>query len=957
MVAQATALPAHFCVISIDRIHTSNPATVFRGGLFYVRLLLSSGIWEPPMPDLPRPSLVPEEHVVGQTDGGTSRNSAHGPEGTCATAIPVMPTGRYEIGDEIDRGGMGIVYRAIDTVLGREVAIKSLQEKFCAGGLVARRFMDEARITGQLQHPGIPAVHDLGTLPDGRPFLAMKLIKGRTLDDLLKDRPDPGAERGRFFAAFEQICQALGYAHAHRVIHRDLKPANVMVGNHGEVQVMDWGLAKVRSAPDYDPTSTATEMTAAATEIDSDRDDESATRAGSVLGTPAYMPPEQAIGAVHLIDERSDVFGLGAILAVILTGKPPFVGDSVENTRVRAARGELAECFARLDACGAEPGMVSLAKQCLSTLKEGRPANAEVVARAVADLRADSEQRARQAELEQARAQAETHEQKKRRRVQLALAGSVLALVAVAGIGAWIVQKRDADHETERRVEAAQNRQAAETALDQAEAALRKDNPIYGEIDAALTQVEPRIVVGGLTELQTRHDRLVAARRILDRLDDIDRQRWTVSADDQKIDDEFARVGYPVAFREFGIDLDAGDVSKLVETIRRSPISVPLTEALNAWLEVGGPPKLLDLVDRLDPEPSHVRLRRAFVDKDQATIAGIVTRLDGRALPPAFAQYVGSHKLTPTADATRILIAAQAHHPNHFGVAFYAAFRLNRLDDRIGYYRIALAIRPNNQLCFNNLGKALYEKKDLDGAFAAYQEAIRLNPRFATPHNNIGNVLRDRNDLVGAINAYREAIRLNPKNAGPHANLGSALLARMNVPEAITEFREAVRLRVNFAQTYNFLAVLLSGRGEHRAALQVLRDGLLVNRSWLSDLSTNFRYHLAWRASLAATGAGKDPPPPAERPGLRKEALGWFVADLELWQNQARDPRLKATVHHKMVHWLDNTDLASVRDIEKLPPDERDAWAKLWAAVRKLRDDTASVPLAAPPRPVERMKS
>src|SRR5262249_38149978 len=150
------------------------------------------------------------------------------------------PAGRYALGAEIARGGMGVIYRVADTVLRREVAVKVLQERFAPDSNTARRFADEARITGQLQHPGIPPVHALGTLPDGRPFLAMKLIKGDTLDDLLKQRPDPSADRGRFVAAFEQVCQAVAYAHAHGVIHRDLKPANVMVGSFGEVQVMDW---------------------------------------------------------------------------------------------------------------------------------------------------------------------------------------------------------------------------------------------------------------------------------------------------------------------------------------------------------------------------------------------------------------------------------------------------------------------------------------------------------------------------------------------------------------------------------------------------------------------------------------------------------------------------------------------------------------------------------------------
>ena len=155
--------------------------------------------------------------------------------------------GADELLEEIAQGGMGIVYRATDAALGREVAVKMLRDRF-ADSSAARRFVDEARIAGQLQHPGIPAIHDVGVGLDGRPFLAMKLIKGRTLDELLRDRPDPGADRGRFAAVFEQICQAVGFAHAHQVIHRDLKPPNIMVGSFGEVQVMDWGLAKVLTA-------------------------------------------------------------------------------------------------------------------------------------------------------------------------------------------------------------------------------------------------------------------------------------------------------------------------------------------------------------------------------------------------------------------------------------------------------------------------------------------------------------------------------------------------------------------------------------------------------------------------------------------------------------------------------------------------------------------------------------
>lgn len=375
-----------------------------------------------------------------------------GDEPSALSGLAPVSAGRYILGEEIARGGMGVVYRATDTVLSREVAVKVLQAKYGPDSGAARRFAEEARITGQLQHPAIPPVHDLGTLPDGRPFLAMKLIRGQTLEQLLKGRADLAADRGRFLAAFEQLCQAIAYAHAHNVLHRDLKPANVMVGSFGEVQVMDWGLAKVlasreRERPEADPDETT-----AGTQVVGLRDsDEQFTQAGSVLGTPAFMPPEQAVGAVGKIDARSDVFGLGAILAVILTGKPPFSGGSVETTRVQAAQGKVTECFARLDECGAHPDLVALCKRCLSPEKDDRPADAGEVAKEVAQLRAAADERARQAELdrvrlegEQATAETRAAERHKRRRLWLASAG-VVALAVVGGLAAVLAVQRRAN--------------------------------------------------------------------------------------------------------------------------------------------------------------------------------------------------------------------------------------------------------------------------------------------------------------------------------------------------------------------------------------------------------------------------------------------------------------------------------------------------------------------------------
>jgi WD40 repeat protein/serine/threonine protein kinase len=361
--------------------------------------------------------------------------------GATVGATPAGPPG-YELLDEVGRGGMGVVYRARDVALGRDVAVKLLAQHYPLDSPAAQRFVDEARITGQLQHPGIPAVHQVGHLPDGRPFLAMKLIKGRTLEAVLKDRPDPSAERGRLLAVFEAVCQAVGYAHAHRVIHRDLKPANVMVGAFGEVQVMDWGLAKVLGEEGTTAAAdgSAPEATRAWTEVSPTPEAGSLTQAGSLVGTPAFIPPEQAAGELAKVDARADVFGLGALLAVILTGKPPYAGESFEAVRLLAVRGNLDDCLARLAGCGAEPELVSLCRECLAFEPADRPRDAGEVAQAVAGLRSAAEERARMAEREKAAADARSEEQRRKRRWQLAAAAVVVMALAggLVGLGAYL---------------------------------------------------------------------------------------------------------------------------------------------------------------------------------------------------------------------------------------------------------------------------------------------------------------------------------------------------------------------------------------------------------------------------------------------------------------------------------------------------------------------------------------
>ena len=313
--------------------------------------------------------------------------------------ISLRQSGRYEVLGQIAKGGVGQILKGRDVDLGRDVALKMLRRCHVENAELVQRFVEEAQIGGQLQHPGIVPVYELGLQADGLPFFAMKLVKGRTLAALIAERKDLSEGRRRLLAVFEQVCQTMAYAHSRGVIHRDLKPANIMVGAFGEVQIVDWGFAKVIAhggvADERRVKQADTDMTRIATVRSGEGSD---SIPGSVMGTPAYMPPEQALGHIDDLDERSDVFSLGAILCEILTGKPPYVGEG-KDVFVLASQGRVEDAYERLDGCGRDPRLIELAKTCLSPLRQKRPRNAAELPAIVTTHLARVEERAQRAKL------------------------------------------------------------------------------------------------------------------------------------------------------------------------------------------------------------------------------------------------------------------------------------------------------------------------------------------------------------------------------------------------------------------------------------------------------------------------------------------------------------------------------------------------------------------------------
>ncbi|MSR67076.1 MAG: FHA domain-containing protein [Pedosphaera sp.] len=257
------------------------------------------------------------------------------PESTSPPSTPEIP--RYEILQTLSQGGMGIVYQALDHQFQRPVALKMAAAKHGDHPDIVRRFVQEAIILGRLEHPNIVPIYDLGTDSHGRNYYAMKFVPGSTLKEILAglraNRAEiVGQHRLReLLVIFRKICDAVAYSHSKRIIHRDLKPANIIVGNFGEVLVLDWGLAKILGEPEPDPTKCDLPTESPTKPSD--------TRYGTIIGTPNFMSPEQAEGRVQAMDERTDIFNLGAILYDILTLRPPFTANNEQELLAKIKAG------------------------------------------------------------------------------------------------------------------------------------------------------------------------------------------------------------------------------------------------------------------------------------------------------------------------------------------------------------------------------------------------------------------------------------------------------------------------------------------------------------------------------------------------------------------------------------------------------------------------------------------
>jgi serine/threonine-protein kinase len=768
-----------------------------------------------------------------------------------ATVPPGDSAGRNLLYEEIGRGGIGRVLRGRDPDLRRDLAVKVLRDEYRDDAQVQRRFVEEAQVGGQLQHPGVVPVYELGRFADRRPYFTMKLVKGRTLADLLKERPDPGHDQARFVAIFEQVCQTVAYAHSKGVIHRDLKPSNVMVGAFGEVQVMDWGLAKVLGQRNGDQ-----EATTAGTLIRTVRSGSTAEEDGrtGVVGTPAYMAPEQARGEAEAADERADVFGLGAILCVILTGRPPQAGADREEVLRRAAAGDLAETFARLGGCGADAELIGLARRCLAARPEDRPRGAGAVAAELTAYREGVEARLREAELGRARAQVKAQEEAKRRRVQLALAAALLLLL-LGGSAAGLAYQRDraaraADRaarqaETERQVTAAL--QEAATLTEQGWGQM--DRPERWQATVALAQQAVQRAQGLLAtgvataELEARVGQTAAAvaeaahdSQLGAELDRIRLQQATLFRGGQ-FDRAAAVLAYRTALAGYGVD--PADGAATAARVRGSRLREVLLAALEDWAQwtpdAAERERLNELLRAAEPEDDAFRAqwRAARARHDAPALAALSGQPQAAALPAATVVRLALElrAVQELAAAERLLAGARERSPGDFWLNEDLGLVLaeeKRWGEAARFLTAAVALRPDSQGVHYNLGLALRAQGDVDGAIRAYRRSLDLDPEDPWTHTALGNALHVKGDVDGAIREYRRAIDCDPKDPWAHFNLGGVLHTRKkDVDGAIQEYRRAIDCDPKFAHAHNNLGwALYEGKKDVDGAIQEYRRAL-----------------------------------------------------------------------------------------------------------------------------------
>jgi serine/threonine protein kinase/Flp pilus assembly protein TadD len=773
---------------------------------------------------------------------------------TAGVADAGRPLGDFRILREIGRGGMGVVYEAEQVSLGRRVALKVLPFASTLDAKQLQRFKNEAQAAAGLHHTNIVPVFATGC-ERGVHYYAMQYIEGQSLAqviaELRRSMRDPETACKRSAAVGEatadaasghrvqkqeretinlsaglstnrsirnpaffrtaarlgvQAAEALEHAHQLGIVHRDIKPANLLVDGRGSLWITDFGLAHCQNQVGL-------------------------TMTGDLVGTLRYMSPEQALAKRVIVDHRTDVYSLGVTLYEWLTLAPAFNGSDREELLRQIAFEEPRWARQLNRSIPAELEIIVLKAM------EKNPAERYATAQELADdlerfLKDEPIRAKRPSPVQRARKWARRHQP-----MVWSGAAALLAIVAViAGSIGWVAADRGA-----RRAKAAGS---FEEALLQAAAFMKEENWL-GAKAAAQRAGDLLADTGGDELLDQRLKRVVTDLDIAAKLE-LARLRQTEVKDGQ-FDDLGAAAIYADAFRDYNLPVLELEPEEAARRIAASTIRDQLLAALGNWLVIDhsiDDKKLRAVIRLAETDPWWQKVFAVFDAKDWPEFTRLTQQPEALGQPAAglvtLALVLSAHDLPAAVDFLR---RAQQRHPDDFWINHNLARYLKQvkppqLDEAIGFYRAALALRPQSPGVHLNLGNALRDKGQLDGAILAYREAIRLKADYAEAHLALGLGLARNGRTDEAIAEYQEAIRFKSDYAGAHNILGKALLRTGRLDKAIAEYQEAIRLKSDEAEYHYNLGIALHSKGRPKDAIAEYQEAIRLKSDY-AEAHTN----------------------------------------------------------------------------------------------------------------------
>jgi serine/threonine-protein kinase len=726
-----------------------------------------------------------------------SSGSATGPIEVSDAKPPEIPG--YDVQSMLGRGGMGVVYKARQLRLNRLVALKMLQAGAYARARERERFQREAEVVASLRHPNIVQIYDVGD-HEGCPFFTMELLEGGSLAQALLGMPPPAQHAATLLIT---LAEAVQVAHQAGIVHRDLKPANILLTAEGTPKIADFGLAR-----HFD-------------------EEPALTLRGARIGTPSYMAPERFIGKAGTIGPAADIYALGVLLYEMLTGRPPFRGETASETERQAIHDEPV-APTRLNP-KVPRDLETICLKCLHKDPQRRYPSASALREDLQRFQRNEPIAARSPGL------AERAAKWVRRHPTNAaiLSASLVVAILLVGGGFWLA------------LQLAHRRNGVET--DLTELARLQGSAHWAEARAALRRAETWYQGGGPDDLRLR---IAQARRDLNlviKLDTIRLERATRG--ELAFYKARANSEYLTTFESAGLGTSRGLPSRVASLINASAVRGALVDAVCDWALCAGDEEQrnwLLQVARQTENGSPGRRSQGWRDRalDPAAWHDVQALAELARTAPVADESVslllslGQRLRGMGGDAAMFFRHVQAANPADFWANLIAGNALVYTShyEAAAYYRAALASRPQAAVGYCAVGAAVRFEHYSDLATDYFRKAIELEPGYVPAYNNLGDVLRDEGKLDEAIDYYRRAVQLDPEYLWAHLNLAHALRSKGLFDEAHDQFLDALRVDPENwpAQEAIRTHLLRNGRG-HQARL-----------AWQKVLKSNPVEHSAW---------------------------------------------------------------------------------------------------------------